>query len=120
MATDVTVIDPKGTNHAGINLTDVTYTPLTSGTAADLNWEGTAAIVVKNTNSSNRDLTFTVPVPSGTSLADIGSTPSSKVYTLSGNKTYYFRNADSFRNPTTGKTTFQVDGTGCSAIGIAF
>jgi len=120
MATDVTVIDPKATNHAGINLTDATYTPLTSGTDADLNWEGTAAIVVKNTNASSRQLTFTVPVPSGTALADIGSTPDPKIYTLSGNKEYYFRNADSFRDPTTGKTTFQVNGTDCYAIGIAF
>jgi hypothetical protein len=120
MATPVDVIDPKATNHAGINLTDVSYVALTSGTDAELAWDGTAAIVVKNTNASSRQLTFTVPVPSGTALADIGSTPTSKVYTLAGNKEYYFRNADSFRNPTTGKTTFQVDGTDCFAIGIAF
>lgn len=114
------ITDPKATNHAGINVTDATYTPITSGTGLEYTWDGTAGLLLKNSSGANRIFTFTVPVPSGTALGDIGSTPSSKAYTVADGKTLYVRNADSFRDPTTGKATFDTDGNGCSAVAIAF
>lgn len=120
MADTLTVTDPKANSHAGINVTDVSYTAITSGTGLEYTWDGTAGLLLKNSSGAQRIFTFTVPVPSGTALGDIGSTPSSKAYTISDGKTLYVRNADSFRDPTTGKATFDVNGTGCYAVAIAF
>jgi len=120
MADTLTVTDPKANSHAGINVTDVSYTAITSGTGLEYTWDGTAGLLLKNSSGASRIFTFTVPVPSGTALGDIGSTPSSKAYTIADGKTLYVRNADSFRDPTTGKATFDTNGTGCYAVAIAF
>jgi len=120
MPNTLSITDPKANNHAGINITDVSYTIVTSGTGLEYQWDGTAGLLLKNSSGAERTFTFTVPVPSGTALSDIGSSPSAKDYIVADGKTLYIRNADSFRDPSTGKGTFDVSGTGCYAVAIAF
>jgi len=121
MATTLTVKDPKATDSAGLDLSDATlYTTIVVGTGVEYSWEGTGSVLLKNAHgSSSRDFTVTVPVPSGTGLTAVGSTPSSKVYAVASGKTQYVQNADAFRNPTDGKVTINVSGSDCSAMAIA-
>lgn len=121
MADVLTVTDPKATNHAGINIsTSGNYTAISSGTGLEYTWDGCSALLLKNGSAASRNFTFVVPVPAGSSLDDIGSTPSSKVYAVAAGETQYVRNADSFRDPTTGKGEFDVNGSDCSALAIAY
>jgi hypothetical protein len=121
MPTTITVKDPKASSNAGIDLSDsVNYTTVVSGTGVDFAWEGTSCVLLKNSESSaSRNFTFTVPVPSGSGLTAIGSTPTSKVYSVSAGKIQYVENADAFRDPTTGKVTLDVSGANCSVMAIA-
>ena len=122
MADTLEVKDPKLTNHAGINITTAgNYTAISSGTGLEYTWEGCAGILLKNGHvSASRNFTFVVPVPAGSSLGDIGSTPSSKVYAVAAGETQYVRNADSFRDPATGLGEFDVNGADCSALAISY
>ena len=121
MPTTITVKDPKASSNAGIDLSDsANYTTVVSGTGVDFAWEGTSCVLLKNSESSDsRDFTFTVPVPSGSGLTAIGSTPTSKVYSVSAGKIQYVENADAFRDPTTGKVTLDVSDVNCSVMAIA-
>lgn len=122
MADVLTVTDPKDTNHAGINISTAgNYTSISSGTGLEYTWDGCAGLLLKNGHASaSRNFTFVVPVPAGSSLDDIGSTPTSKVYSVAAGETQYVRNADSFRDPTTGKGEFDVNGADCSALAISY
>ena len=74
----------KASSNAGIDLSDnANYTTVVSGTGVDFAWEGTACVLLKNSESSaSRNFTFTVPVPSGSGLTAIGSTSTSKTLLL--------------------------------------
>ena len=112
-------IDPKTNNYQGINITDATYTAITSGTGLEYTWDGGAGVLLKNAHgSASRNFTFTIPVPSGSALTDIGSTINGKVYAVAAGKTLFVKNADAFRDPTTGKATVDASGTNCSAVAI--
>ena len=120
-AVTLLITDPKATDSAGINLSTATYTSMVSGATNGLEyaWEGTSSVLLKNGNTSPATFTFVVPVPSGSGLSAIGSTPTSKAYSVAAGVTHYVPNADAFRNPTTGKVTFTVNIATCSAIAIA-
>jgi len=45
MADTLSITDPKANNHAGINVTDVSYTIVTSGTGLEYQWDGTAGLI---------------------------------------------------------------------------
>lgn len=120
-AATLAITDPKANSSAGINLNTASFTGIVMGTANGLEyqWEGTSAVLLKNSSGSSRAFVFTVPVPSGSGLTEVGSAPTSKTYTLADGVTLYVHNADAFRDPTTSKVTFTVDGSGTSALAIA-
>jgi len=118
MADPHTPTDPKTTNNAGINITDGTYQTINSGTGVEFDFDGVSAFLLKNGAGASRTFTVTVPVPSGSKLDDIGSSPSSKTYAVAAGKTQYVKNADAFKDPTTGKVKVDVDGATCSIMAI--
>jgi len=119
MADTLPVTDPTATSNAGINISDSNeYTAIVSGTGVTCAWDGTGGFLLKNGSSGERIFTFTIPIPSGSGLAAVGSTPSSTTYTVALGETQYVANADAFRDPTDGSLTFDVNGADCSAIAI--
>jgi len=120
-AATLTITDPKANDSAGINLNTASFTGLVSGTTngVEYAWEGTSSVLLKNASGSPRAFVFTVPVPAGSGLTEIGSAPASKTYSVADGVTQYVYNAEAFRSPTTGKVTITVDGSGTSALAIA-
>ena len=121
MPATITVTDPKANDSAGINLNTASYTGIIMGTTngVQYQWEGTKAVLLKNDSGASRAFVFTVPIPSGSGLAEIGSSPTSKTYTLNTGQTLYVNNADAFRDPTTSLVLITVNGSGTSALAIA-
>jgi len=120
-AQTLSVTDPKANDSAGINLNTASYTGLVAGASngVEYAWEGTIGVLLKNASGSSRAFVFTVPVPAGSGLTAIGSAPTSKTYSVADGVTQYVDNAEAFRDPTTGKVTVTVDGSGTSALAIA-
>lgn len=108
-ATLITATAVPQANLAGLNLTDATYSTLSTGAGNGVKFTPPTRRLVVFKNDTGGTATFTVTIPVPTSISSVGGTITSPTFTLANNKSVIIPLPDSAIDPSTGYMTITCD-----------
>lgn len=113
MPTAYTPINLTASNYAATNITDATFTAITSGTGLEMDHADVGTMLVKNTTGGAINFSITVPQPASSGFSDINVGDAlTKTYSVDANDTLIIANMGAYQDPSTQKLTVDSGGAG--------